>query len=206
MNNRILVYMVFGKEFVNLRTVTRSGKSPHRFFIPRSSFAKLDRKEVVIVHDIRSFAVLRRNFYEETLEIELTWLSGDWKNVSGYRETVILPYADLSEFLKENVVEGDYITWKTLSIDNSKKLPQLLFMSRENLHHATMNGTVRRKLVRALRDSFRWPCSERVEFYDDFVPYSFNFREIRGGKPAITGGLILHRQEDMENAYYSVHT
>ena len=206
MNDRILVYMMFGAECISLRTVTRSGKSPHRFFISYSSFAELDQRSEVIVHDIGSFAVLRRDPYAETVEIELTWLLGDGQNVSGYRETIILPYAKLAAFLQESSAEDKTITWKTLSIDNSGKRPQLLFKSRENLHHAIMNGVVRRKLVRCLRDAFRWPCCERVEFYDDFVPYSFNFREIRGGKPAITGGLILHGQEEMEHASYSVHT
>lgn len=76
----------------------------------------------------------------------------------------------------------------------------------EDLHAVLENALVRRKLVRFLRDQFRWPYSERVEFYDDFMPYSFIFKEIRGGEPVMTGGLILHGQEDLEHAYYSMHT
>ena len=86
------------------------------------------------------------------------------------------------------------------------KRPQIVFDSRKNLRAALANGVIRRKMVRSLRDQFRWPLSDRIELFDDFVPYSFGFREIRNGKTEICGGLILHRQDDMTNAYYGIHT
>ena len=36
--------------------------------------------------------------------------------------------------------------------------------------------------------------------------YSFFFREFRGEKSCLCGGLILHGQEDMSKAYYGIHT
>ena len=62
------------------------------------------------------------------------------------------------------------------------------------------------KLVHFLRDEFRWSRSDRIEFYDDFVPHSFVFKEFRDGQPTMTGGLILHNQDDMQKASYSIHT
>lgn len=206
MNDRTLVSLIFRADCISLRTVSRSKKSPHHFYILRSRLEELAHTPCVIVHDIHSFAVLRRNNHDETIEIELTWLSGDGTTVSGYKETIILPYEQMRAFLNKSVYEDRPIVWKTLSIDNSHRRPQLVFKSRENLHAALTDNAIRRKLIRSLRDDFRWPRSERIEFYDDFVPYSFMFREIKDGQPTITGGLILHNQDDMQKAHYSIHT
>ena len=206
MNDRTLVYMIFRTDSICLRTVSRSRKSPHRFYIPRSRLEELEHTPCVIVHDISSFAVLRRDNHDGTIEIELTWLSGDGITVSGYMETIILPYEQMRAFLNKSVYEDRPIVWKTLSIDSSRKRPQIIFKSSKHLHAALADNTIRRKLIRSLRDDFRWPRSERIEFYDDFVPYSFMFREIMNGKSAMTGGLILHNQDDMPKAHYSIHT
>lgn len=206
MNDRTLVYMIFRADCICLRTVSRSKKSPHHFYILRSKLEELEHTSGIIVHDIESFAVLRRDTYAGTIEIELTWLSGDGTTVSGYKETIILPYEQMRAFLNKSVYEDRPIVWKTLSIDSSRKRPQIIFKSRENLHAALADNMVRRKLVRSLRDDFRWPRSERIEFFDDFVPYSFVFKETMNGKSAMTGGLILHNQDDMQKAHYSIHT
>ena len=71
---------------------------------------------------------------------------------------------------------------------------------------AITKKAIRRKLVRSLRDEFHWPQSEQIEFYDDFLPYSFTFKEYRGGKAVMTGGLILHNQENISKSHYSIHT
>jgi hypothetical protein len=160
----------------------------------------------MIAHDLNSFAVLRRDTYAGNIEIELTWLSGDGHAVSGYQETVILPYGQLAAYLDKSTSEDSPVVWKTLSIDNSHKQPQLVFKSSKNLHAALADNIVRHKLVRFLRDKFCWPQSERIEFYDDFLPYSFTFKEYRGGKSVMTGGLILHNQDDRKKARYSIHT
>ncbi len=206
MNDRTLVYMIFRTDCICLRTVSRFQKSPHRFYILRSKLEELEHTSGIIVHDISSFAILYRNAHAGTIEIEITWLSGDTHALSGHKETIILPYDQMREFLNKSTVEDNPVVWKTLSIDSSCKRPQLIFKSRENLHAALIDSTIRRKLIRSLRDDFRWPRSEKIEFYDDFVPYSFMFREIMNGKSAMTGGLILHNQDDMKKAHYSIHT
>ena len=84
--------------------------------------------------------------------------------------------------------------------------PKLEFCGKENLHAALENKTVRRKLVKFLRDNFWWKSASKICFYDDFLSYSFTFREFRNGKPGMCGGLILHGQENLDRAYYSIHT
>lgn len=205
MNDRTLVYMTFLPDCISFRTVSRKRKSPQCFYILRSRLAKLEYKPEIMAHDMNSFAVIRRDKYANTIEIEFTWLSGD-SHIYGYRQTIILPCDKLSAFSHKITSESCAVTWKTLSIDNSHKCPQLVFRSKKNLQAALADNTVRHKLVHFLRDAFRWPRSERIEIFDDYTPYSFIFKEFRDGKPGITGGLILHGQDDMQNAYYSIHT
>ena len=171
----------------------------------RDSLKELEHKRNVIVHDIRSFAVLRQNDHAGTVEIEISWLSGDEAYLSGYQDTLVLPYKKIKECLRESQ-QGELVVLKTLSMDIFRRQPQLVFKSRRNLHAALDNALIRRKLIRFLRDQFRWPHAEQIEFYDDFMPYSFIFKEIRENKPVMTGGLILHGQEDLKNAHYSIHT
>lgn len=72
MKERTLVHMIFREDYIGLRTVSRSRKSPHRFYISRDSLKELEHKRNVIVHDIRSFAVLRQNDHAGTVEIEIS--------------------------------------------------------------------------------------------------------------------------------------
>ena len=206
MNNRTLVYVTFLPDCIIFRTVTRKRKSPQCFYILRSRLAELEYKSQTIAQDINSFAVIRRNTYAETIEIEFTWLSGDSSYVFGYKQTIILPYDKFSVFSREITSDSCPVKWKTLSIDNSHKQPQLIFKSKKNLHAVLADSMIRHKLVCYLRDNFRWAQSDRIEFYDDFQPYSFVFKEFKNGKPAMTGGLILHNQDNLPKARYSIHT
>ena len=202
MKDRTLVYMTFRDGTVSLRTVSRSRKSPHRFYIPCQELEGLEAGSTALVQDIHSFAKLRRDAYAGTVEIAFTWLEGNGNGVSGYQEAITLPYGEMMECLRQSKL----FVWKTLSIDSSAKQSQIVFKSRKNLHAALANGIIRRKLIRFLRDQFRWAYAEKIEIYDDFMPYSFFFRETRGGETGLSGGIILHGQEDMKTAYYSMHT
>ena len=119
MKKRTLVYMIFREDYVGLRTVSRSKKSPHRFYISRNKLEELEHKPEVIACDIHSFAVLRRDTYAGTLEIAFTWLGGDKNSLSGYQDTIILPYDEMVEHLHESVSERKPIVWKALSVDDS---------------------------------------------------------------------------------------
>lgn len=206
MNNRILVKAAASENCIIFRTVSRSRKSPRQFYVTHDEFAKLETQASVTTHDCWSFAVLRRDARADTLELQFTWLSGGGRTLTGWEETVTVPYGRLAAFVQESAQEGGPKEWKSLSMDFSNRRPRLVFDAQKTLHAILQNGVVRRKLVRFLRDNFNWPRSEQIHLYSDFVPYSFFFREIQGGKAVMCGGLILHGQEDMGKAYYSVHT
>lgn len=63
MKDRTLVYMTFRDSAVSLRTVSRSRKSPHRFYIPCQELEGLETGSTILVQDIHSFAKLHRDAY-----------------------------------------------------------------------------------------------------------------------------------------------
>lgn len=206
MNNRNTLVKAYAGEYgIDFWTISRNRKSPHRFYILRDKLEELERNPKIIVHDIYSFAILHLNTHTGMLEIEFDWLSGNSHNIMGWQETVILPYEELAAFVHNSTLGGPS-EWKAFSINNPKKQPKLIFNSRKNLHAAIQNGIIRRKLARFLRDGFQWPNADQIELYDDFLPYSFTFHEIKNGKTAMIGGLILHQQDDIKKAYYGIHT
>ena len=206
MNDRILVKATASENCISFRTITRNRKSPQRFLILRDELIKLETQASVISHDIWSFAILRRDATEDTLTIHFTWLSGSDTHLHGWDEIVTLPYSQLMAFVADSAQEGGPKEWKALSVDISKRRPKLVFDAKRTLHAILNNAVVRRKLFHFLRDNFKWPRSEQIRFFGDFVPYSFTFQEVCNGQPVMTGGLILHGQEDMSKAYYSIHT
>ena len=196
MESRTLVKVIVAKNCLAFRTISRTRKSPQNFYILRESFEELENllNPAVTVSDIRSYAEMRRNIPKNTVDIRFCWLCGCEDQLSGWAETVTLPYDDLIR-LARNGTQGE--VWSVLSLQENGQ-PRLVFSSKRNLRAAAGNKLVRHKLAKCLRGGFR--------FYDETIPYSFFFREIRCGQPGICGGLILHGQEDMSKAYYSVHT
>lgn len=70
MIKRNTLVKAYAEEYgIDFRTVSRSRKSPHRFYVLRDALADLEHKPKIIVRDIRSFAVLYRNVRAGTLEI-----------------------------------------------------------------------------------------------------------------------------------------
>lgn len=103
---------------------------------------RLEQEPSIVVNDIYSFAVLRRDGYRGTLEICFTWLRGSEKALTGRMETVTLPYDRLMEFVRDSTQEDGPKTWRALSMDVSKRRPQLVFQAKETLHNVLENSTM----------------------------------------------------------------
>ena len=206
MSNRILVNVTASESEIGFRTVTKKQKSPHRFYIMRSEWERFCLDRCLISNDEQSFA---KFWYERdagVLSIRFSWLSSSGsEKLTGWGQTVRLPYDALAEFISRSRTTDETKQWKALSLEERRR-PKLVFCTQDNLHAALSNKTVRRRLVRFLRDNFNWPGADRICFYNDFLPCSFFFREFRNGKPGICGGLILHDRQDLSRAYYSIHT
>lgn len=204
MADRTLVKVFASENCIGFKTVSRNRKSRHRFLVLRSELARLEHEPKIITQDIYSFAVLRRDA-AGTLSIDFSWLNGGCNGtLTGWAETVTLPYEELTAFMEASTREGGPETWKTLSMQQMTA-PQIIFVDQAGLHKCLENKIVRGKLARALRDNFQG-C-ERVVFYHDFEAYSFMFQSFRGNWPPVTGGLILHNhQNDLKKACYSIHT
>lgn len=206
-SKRTLVKVTAGENCISFRTVSWKKKSPQRFLIVRERLEELGCGETVIVSDIHSFAALRRNESTGMLTIDFTWLTGSCcGEVKGREESVTVPYDALLAFMRESVQTDGPQEWRHLSVCAVSR-PRLMFHDQKRLRECVANKTVRGKLARALRDNFKYPYVERIDFYHDFEPYSFFFREVRDGRDGMAGGLIFHNlQNDLKKAYYSVHT
>lgn len=204
-NNRTLIKISASEHCIGFKTVSRERKSPRMFLVTRNTLARLEQEQVIITQDIYSFADLRLDAATKTLNISFSWLQHRFDNtLTGWEETVMLPYDKLISFMETSTQEGGARQWQVLSLQNTMA-PQVVFVDTEGLRECLENRTVRRKLARALRDNFQG--ANRVEFYHDFEAYSFMFHSFRAGRSSIVGGLIFHNyQNDLKKAYYSVHT
>ena len=208
MTDRILLCAHADENAVHFRTVSARMKSPQRFFITYSELDRLRRDGSIITSDIHSFAQLQLDERRDRLTIEFTWLTGrSFDRVEGTEQTVHLRWSAFQAFLEDCRDPDGLKDFKAISLDVSRHRPRLMFDgNRANLRAAIGDPLIRHKLGKALMTNFPWPDAEEIHLTNDFVPYSFFFREFRGGRACMCGGLILHGQEDMSRAYYGLHT
>ena len=204
--NRTMVKVVCIANWFKIRTVRRGCESLDEIIVSRSVFEDLAAHGDAAQNTPDSFAVFERDDFRGTVSIRLVWLNRCGNKLSGWEENVVLNYEELMAFVRASAEPGGPQTWKGLSVFPRRTQPHLSFRCNERLRACLESKLVRHKLVKFLRDNFQWPRSERIEFYSDFVPYSFTFREIKNGEIALSGGLILHQQDDIEKALYSIHT
>lgn len=207
MNNRTMVRILVEKEIVSFRTCSRSSRSPHRFIVLRKELERLAENRAVLTKDIHSFAEMRLKVMkdgQEALSICFAWLSAaDGNEIAGYTENVLLPFAPFREYLAGKVEEGQL--WKQLSL-SERRTPRLEFHSRNHLHEVAANPELRHKLGIFISRNLQWPNYTKIVVSDDWIPYSFAFTGYRVDGPGISGGIILHGQENMQKAYYGIHT
>ena len=208
MTNRIMLRARANENTVSIQTVSARMKSPQYFYICYDEFDRLQRDGRLITSDIHSFAVIRLDEKHDRVEFNFTWLTGhSFGRVEGVEQTVNLRWSKFQAFLQECRQPDGPTTFKAISLDTLRGRPRLVFDgNRDNLRAAIGDRHIRHKLGKALMANFNWPDADEIHLYNDFVPYSFFFREIRNGQALMCGGLILHNQEDMDKAYYGIHT
>lgn len=208
MTNRILLHAHADENTVQFRTVGARMKSPRRFFVTYGELDRLKREGSIISNDIHSFVQIRVDEQRDRITFDFTWLTGRCFNrVEGHEQIVHLHWSAFRAFLEDCRDPDGTKDFKAISLDVSRHRPRLMFDgNRANLKAAIGNPQIRRKLGKALMSNFNWPDAEEIHLTNDFVPYSFFFREFRGGRACMCGGLILHGQEDMPKAYYGIHT
>ena len=202
MDNRVLIKASTTENSVCFRTISRERKSPRGFYILKSNLLRLRQESYIVVNDIYCFAEL----YRETnarVTIRFYWLRENTCNgdMSGWNQTVSLPLAPLLDLAEC----GDTEKWRVLSIKDTFS-PRIVFMDHRNLRDVVANVTVRRKLARFLSRNFRYRNATEIRMFNDYVPYSFFFREMIGEQSGMCGGMILHGQDDLKTAKYSIHT
>ncbi len=136
----------------------------------------------MIVSDGDAFVVLRRNLAAETISMQFVFPAGKTGSTVPLLETVDVFSEDVSAFLRYSEIVDSPFEKATLSVP-FRNVPKLTFCKQTNLRRTAANRTLRRKLVRMLRDYF--PAREDVNefrFYDSFEPYCFLFQKIQNGE------------------------
>lgn len=208
MTNRIMLRADANENTVSIRTVSARMKSPQHFYICYEEFDRLRDEGRIISSDIRSFVKIRLDEKHDRIAFDFTWLTGHgFDRVEGIEQAVDLRWSKFREFLDACRQPDGPKEFKAVSLGPRRDRPRLVFAgNRENLKAAVADRRVRHKLGKALMVNFNWPDADEIRLGNDFVPYSFFFREFRNGRPVMCGGLILHSQEDMSKAYYGIHT
>lgn len=208
MTNRIMFRAHANENTISIRTISARMKSPQQFYICYDEFDRLQQCGRIITSDIHSFATIRLDERRDRIVFDFTWLMGhSFGRVEGTEQTVALRWSAFQAFLQNCRQPGGPELFKAISLETPRGRPRLVFDgNKENLHAALGNRHIRHKLGKALMTNFNWPDADEIYLTNDFVPYSFFFREFRDGQPRICGGLILHSQEDMSKAYYGIHT
>lgn len=203
--NRTMVKVSATESCLFFRTISRRHKSPQTLCVFRSDLESLLQNRYLLMRDLCSFAAFVPDSQSGTVEITFTWLARSCDDqISGWEERFSLNYNSLMDFVKRSAQPDGPKCWKGLSVQ-AKRCPKLMFCERKRLHECLSNRTVRRSLVRFLRNASNWHGADRVELYPNSVPYSFTFQEYVGDEPMLSGELILCGQEDMSRAYYSIH-
>lgn len=207
MNDSVLVKLRGDSEFITLRTVARGdGGRRSTFYASRSKLLRLEQDSEVILRDGSDFAVLRHDPNSSEVTVNLYWLSENGNQaLIGRKQQLKLHYSNLLDYLKSCTENNVTSKAQMLSVLKQSR-PRLVFEDSENLHKAVSNKRIRKKLSKFLRGEFNWSGATEVHLYDDFVPYSFYFRELRGNAIGIEGGVIYHCNGDPRKAYYSIHT
>lgn len=208
MDNRTAVKLLAMENTVALRTFSRKFSSPQGFLVLYEELERLQERGYILASDIYSFADLRLRKAaagRDVLEITFAWLqcSGD-NTLYGRRERVVLDYAAFQKAVAESREAGG-VYKNLLSVRETGK-PRIEFHSRKNLDEVLKRKVLRRRLGKFLDQHFNWAGAEKILISDDFVPYSFFFQEIKSSGHGICGGIILHGQENMQKAYYGMHT
>lgn len=208
MNQRTMVKISAEESSISLQTVSRAYRSPQRFIILRSKLEELEEKKRIIVSDIHSFAVLRlcqRPDGMDVIEIDFAWLSvAGSGRLSGQSESLCLPYEYFLACIEESFQLGGQ-SRKLLSISENNR-PHIEFQSRHHLKEVVKRKRLRRLLGKFLDKHFNWQNSRSIFITDDYEPYSFFFAEKTAHGKGICGGIILHGREDLQKAYYGIHT
>lgn len=193
------------ENFFIFKTIARDWKSDS-LYVNRCVLDELNRKERITVNDCGSIATFYRNPSSGMAEITFYWTQRlDGGKLTGRWNKVLIPWQAFSDFMERSAQPDGPKVWKALS-DADQHYPRLIFSNSKRLKEVIANKVVKRKFFKYLRNAFKWPNSDEIHIYGDFEPYSFTFCEFRNGREYMNGGIILHNREDMNKAYYAIHT
>ncbi len=201
---RTMVKLKHSGNCIGIRTISRTQKAPHWFYLTRRETAQLESQEAVIVRDLYSFADLHREPRTDILSIRFAWLTGDagCGTMQALVEDIDLSWSAFFAFVHDLRSQSIAL----LSLPDPGK-PRMDFTNASRtLRHVAADPTLRHKLSVALRDNFNWPKVHDITVYSDWGNTDFSFMSKKpNGEYGVCGGLLLH-QSEKRGPYYAVHT
>ena len=194
--------------YVIFQTYSRQNGRSSQFYVAAEILDTLEQSGKAVAmddpHCIKLHTHLDRNGVER-LCVQITWLSVSGNDhVHGRKEFLDVDYAKFKAAMEKSRVEQG--AWQTLLTLPEEGKPPIRMESKANLKKVLKNRTLKKKLGRFLASNFKWKSAKCIHICDDYLPYSFFFWEEFEDGRGISGGIILHGQEDLRKAYYEIHT
>ena len=205
MNNNIMLKLRYTDTEAVIRLVSRQGKISN-IYVDLDELKKFVDEGYADFRDCDDYitASLNNGMVYMRITHVVPYSSG---KIEGWRYYVHFPIQKLLYFLdcSESVDCGG---WYKILCKDEDSYPVICFHSDHALRNIADDPITRRAFCKAIRNSFKYRNSERIDLWDDGV-YDFFFRETRaGGERGICGGLIRHKltRKGHPCVEYSVHT
>jgi hypothetical protein len=194
------------KQWLILHTVSRDGAKfrwrgrSREFYIPIKQIWEVGNNRSAIARDGFSFISMNRD--DDFLHINIYWLESNGHEIYGYPDQLYIKWDNFKDWFLSG--EDKY---NALS-ENPGLLPKLVFHCPGRLHEVLDNPIVKKKFTKAIIEFQNYASYDKINFYSDFMPYSFYWEGSYKDRRGMCGGLIYHMygQDDVEKGKYSVHT
>lgn len=203
MSGRILFKATAAERHIDFQLTSLKNRKYRHVYIPRTSIIQLEHEDMVLVDRIHTLAVLIKLKRINALHVIIYWPDEHEQPLTGNSESVYVPYSLFMDFYRESMQLGGPVVWKALDMDYFRQ-SKFVFEDKAGLHQCLNNTTVRKKLVRYLRDNF-YGGIENSEYEIHFcrhpIPYSFMLRVV-SSFPTYVQELVLRGQQDLSTAQY----
>jgi hypothetical protein len=187
------------------------GKSDRFFFYKELVLKAIQTGKAIIDKDIRNFAEVSVFEVHNIIRFSITWIKSSSMQTPfvAKQEDIYIEFGKFLDWLYSDDEEYS-------ALDKRNARPNKVVFTESGMkkvREVLSSQVVKRKFVKALSKNFFFGSStegRRIEFFSDFLDFSFYWRELINGKQCMTGGLILHRDfkdpENLSKAHYSIHT
>lgn len=216
---KTMIKFIKQKDYLVIHTVAkdddqifrRGCKSDDFYFRKELIKEAIRTNRTMIDRDIFSFAEVALFEVHNIIRFNFTWVKSSNAQTPfvARREDIYIQYGKFHDWLY-----SDAKSYSALDMKNAKPNKVVFTESgMKKIKEVISSPVIKRKFIKALSRNFFLGSStegKRIEFFSDFLDYSFYWREVVNNMRGLDGGLILHRDynnpENLSKARYSIHT